>query len=128
PAADDNLTIASASLFYTLEPKPTPLGLKLPIKEYTSELHALVLNKKYGFVTIPGELSCLYDSALKVRGKEFGLTHVSILGLVNDAHGYIITPDSWRHKTQESDLSFGGEKYGDEVFEKAFSLLESAAH
>lgn len=124
---EDTLTINSASQFYNLEPKPTPMGLKLPIKEYSSELHALVLNKKYAFVTMPGELSCLYDSALKAKGKELGLSHVSILGLVNDAHGYIITPDSWRHKTQESDLSFGGENYGDEMFERASSLLESAA-
>lgn len=38
---------------------------------------------------------------------------IPIFGLTNDAHGYIIAPDSWRHKTMESELSFGGEDYGD---------------
>lgn len=44
--------------------------------------------------------------------------------LTNDAHGYIILPESWRHKTFESRLSFGGENYGDIVKNKAVELMK----
>lgn len=56
-----------------------------------------------------------------------GYHHVSIFGLANDAHGYIILPESWIHKTNESALSFGGQNYGEIVSLKAKALLESKA-
>jgi len=65
----------------------------------------------------------LYDQQFKNLGKELGFLKVSIFGLTNDAHGYIITPDAWRHKTYESALSFGGELYGEEVTESVRALF-----
>ena len=90
---------------------------------YKSELNVIILNDTHAFITIPGELSCLYDKSLKVFGQTLGFTNVSIFGLTNDAHGYIILPESWRHKTMESGLSFGGEDYGDLTEMRAKTLL-----
>ena len=90
---------------------------------FTTEVNAIVLNDRYAFVTIPGELSCIYDADIKRFGAWLGFTQVSILGLTNDAHGYIITPESWRHQTYESSLSFGGEFYGERLKDLVFALL-----
>ena len=108
---------------YSFHPKPTPQGFQLPINNYETELSVLVLQSVHAFVMIPGELSCLYDHRLKELGKTLGYQHVSIFGLVNDAHGYIITPASWKNKTYESNFSFGGENYGQEVEERVTHLL-----
>jgi hypothetical protein len=102
----------------------TPFGLCLPLNHYQSEMNLIVLNQVHAFVAIPGELSCIYDEQLKQIGKQLGYSHVSILGLTNDAHGYIILPESWKHKTQESGLSFGGENYGEETKNRAEDLLK----
>ena len=101
-----------------------PFGLALPVERYASEVNAIVFNQKHAFITIPGELSCIYDSRLNEIGKDLGFAHVSILGLTNDAHGYIISPDSWEHKTFESHLSFGGKDYGNQIEARAVSLLK----
>jgi hypothetical protein len=85
------------------------------------------LNKRHAFITMPGELSCIYDRRLKEVGNSLGYEHVSILGLTNDAHGYIISPESWRHKTAESGLSFGGKDYGEWMNQRAEALLKSNA-
>ena len=97
----------------------------LPIKSYRSELNLILLNKKHAFITIPGELSCIYDRRLKTFGKDLGYTNVSILGLTNDAHGYIITPEAWCNRTAESYKCWGGETYGDMIAEKTEALLQS---
>lgn len=121
----DALAIDTLKESYNFIPQPTPHGLELPIDSYASELNILVMNHTHAFITIPGELSCVYDARLKAKGKSLGLTHVSILGLVNDAHGYILLPEAWRRKTAESGLSFGGEDYGDKIEAKANRLLET---
>lgn len=108
---------------YAFKPQATPFGLTLPVDNYKSEMNLIVLNQTHAFITIPGELSCLYDKRLKTAGKRLGFSHVSILGLTNDAHGYIILPESWQHKTSESGLSFGGEKYGEITEKRAETLL-----
>jgi len=87
-------------------------------------MNLLVFNQLHAFVTMPGELSCIYDRKLKEKGKEMGYQQVSIFGLTNDAHGYIILPDSWQKKTYESNLSFGGEFYGPLIEKKAEALLQ----
>lgn len=110
---------------YFLQPKATPFGLVLPVKNYKTEMNVIVLNHSHAFITIPGELSCLYDKSLKTFAKNLGFEHLSIFGLTNDAHGYIILPDSWRHKTMESGLSFGGENYGDITEKRAETLLNT---
>ncbi len=126
-AVEDNLKIATQSTTYKLIPQVTPYELLLPIESYTSEIGLLVLNQKNAFITIPGELSSLYDKQLKEVGGQLGFTHVSIFGLTNDAHGYIILPESWEHKTFESATSFGGKNYGQETKERAIFLLKEQA-
>jgi hypothetical protein len=119
----EELTVEILTDKYSFVPQPTPFGLVLPINEYPSELNAIILNQAHAFITIPGELSCVYDHKLKQKAKSLGYPHVSIFGLVNDAHGYILSPESWMHKTNESKLSFGGQYYGDFIFEKVIDLL-----
>lgn len=123
----DALSIKTEREPYILKPQPTPFGLKLPLEQYQSEMNILVLNKTHAFITIPGELSTIYDQRLKAIGKDLGYARVSIFGLTNDAHGYIILPESWRHRTFESFLSFGGENYGEETRQRAETLLKHNA-
>lgn len=120
--AKDTVDIKTHKLSYNLIPKATPSGLKVPLDTYPTEMNLIVFNKKHAFITIPGELSTIYDQRLKAFGKTYDL-HVSIFGLTNDAHGYIITPDAWNHKTAESNLSFGGENYGEIVYQAAEQLI-----
>ncbi|MBX9922525.1 MAG: neutral/alkaline non-lysosomal ceramidase N-terminal domain-containing protein [Rhabdochlamydiaceae bacterium] len=123
----NSLHICSEKYSYAFTPKPTPFGLTFPIDLYHTEMNILVLNHSHAFLTIPGELSCLYDQAFQQIAVALGFSHVSIFGLCNDAHGYIIRPDSWRHKTYESGLSFGGEEYGDITLDRAKMLLQAHA-
>jgi len=124
-ATNTRLEIDFQKKTYSFTPQSTPFGLKLPIEIYETEINILVLNRLHAFVSIPGELSCLYDKSYKNYGKSLGFRNVSILGLTNDAHGYIILPESWQHKTFESNLSFGGESYGETVKDLTFLILKS---
>lgn len=126
-AVSDNLEIETKKYEYAFSPELTPFGSTLAIESYKSELNLLVLNHLHAFVTIPGELSCVYDQRFKDVGKQFGYEHVSVLGLVNDAHGCIILPDAWKHKTVESVTSFGGERYGEFIEETVISMLKEKA-
>ncbi len=123
----EDLELKTEKKTYSFVPQATPFGLLLPVKEYASEMNLLVFNKTHAFITIPGELSCLYDRQLKEFGKTQDFENVSILGLTNDAHGYMITPESWAHKTMESGLSFGGQEYGEQIAEKAKALLKKSS-
>lgn len=122
---DDILQIDTQKDSYAFKPQATPFGLALPIDVYKSEMNLIVFNQKHAFITIPGELSCLYDKRLKDTGNELGFSHISIFGLTNDAHGYIILPESWQHKTFESRLSFGGQDYGSIIEKRAEALLNA---
>lgn len=123
----DSLQIDTQKESYAFKPQITPFGLTLALDIYKSEMNLIVFNQKHAFITIPGELSCLYDKRLKDLGNRLGYFRVSVFGLTNDAHGYIILPESFENKTFESGLSFGGENYGDitekrsEILLKAFS-------
>ncbi len=122
--ASDSLKIESRHHPYEVHPKPTSAGLSLPGADVLrTELNAIVFNDRDAFVTIPGELSCVYDADIKRFGGWLGFNQVSILGLTNDAHGYIVTPESWRHRTYESTVSFGGELYGVHVENMVDALL-----
>ncbi|MFI0434508.1 MAG: neutral/alkaline non-lysosomal ceramidase N-terminal domain-containing protein [Parachlamydiaceae bacterium] len=123
----NTLEISTQKDTYSFKTEPNPFGFTLPLESYKSEMNRIVLNKRHAFITIPGELSCLYDKKFKEIGDKLGFTHVSILGLTNDAHGYIILPEAWQHKTLESRLSFGGEHYGDIIEKKAEDLLKTQA-
>jgi hypothetical protein len=105
---------------YTLEVKPTSSGLKLPVDTYRSELNVLVFNQSDAFVTVPGELSCLYLEQIAAQSP---FNHTSVFGLANDAHGYILTPEAFHQKTYESTLSFGGPNYGDWMVMQLIFLL-----
>jgi hypothetical protein len=119
------LKINSVHHTYDLEPKATGTGQDLRIGSQSTEVNAIVLNDRHAFVTIPGELSCIYDADIKRFGGWLGFKQVSILGLTNDARGYIITPESWRHQTYESSLSFGGEFYGERLKDLVYALLHA---
>lgn len=119
----DDMDIETYKDSYFFVPQPTPFGLKLPMKQYASEVNLIIFDKQHAFVTIPGELSSLYQALFKIEGDYLGLAHVSILGLVNDAHGYIILPEAWRQLTYESNLSFGGANYGATVAHKVTNLF-----
>lgn len=121
----DSLHIKTSKHAYSFKPQPTPFGLTLPIEEYHSEINLIVFDKVHAFVSIPGELSCFYDKRLKELGRELGY-QVSIFGLVNDAHGYIIPPDAFNKESTEARLSFGGKHYAEFIEQKALSLLEGA--
>lgn len=122
---DDSMQIDTQKNSYAFKPQVTPFGLALPVDVYKSEINLIVFNQTHAFITIPGELSCLYDKRLKDTGNRLGFSHLSIFGLTNDAHGYIILPESWQHKTFESGLSFGGENYGDITEKRAETLLNA---
>ena len=66
------------------------------------------------------------SSLPKEWGKKEGFRHVSVLGLVNDAHGYIILPEAWEKKTFESGMSWGGKYYGASIFEKVMNLFQNS--
>lgn len=125
--AYDSLEIKTEVETYEFKPEATPFGLRLPLERYKSEINVIILNHLHAFVTIPGELSSIYDQRLKEIGKELGYRHVSIFGLTNDAHGYIILPESWRRKTVESRLSLGGENYGELTKSRVENLLKKNA-
>lgn len=124
-ATHDCLQVETQKESYTFKPKATSFGLELPLDSYKSEINVIVFNGSDAFITIPGELSSLYDQRLKSFGKKLGFCHVSVFGLTNDAHGYIILPESWRHKTMESGFSFGGENYGDLIEKRVETLLQT---
>lgn len=121
----DHLQIFTQKEAYSFKPQATPFGLDLPIKLYSSEVNLIVFNKVHAFITIPGELSCFYDKRIKEIGSKLGFEQVSIFGLTNDAHGYIISPEAWKNKAFESRFSFGGEEYGELIQKKVEMLLKA---
>lgn len=121
----ESLHIQTDKHVYSFKPQPTPFGLTLPIKEYQSEINLLVFDHIHAFVTIPGEISCFYDQKLKKLGETLGYQQVSIFGLVNDAHGYMIPPKAFNTSSTEAHFSFGGEQYAESVEQKVSALLEA---
>lgn len=120
----ESMHIQTDKHVYSFKPQPTPFGLTLPIEEYQSEINLLVFDHIHAFVTIPGELSCFYDQRLKKLGDTLGC-QVSIFGLVNDAHGYMIPPKAFNTSSVEAHFSFGGEHYAELVEQKVSALLEA---
>ncbi len=118
----ENININYFSLEYSFDIKPTSQGLVLPIKIYNSEINFLVFDRKHAFLTIPGELTCIYDYKLREEALKY-FDEFSILGLVNDAHGYILVPEAWDVKSPETYISFGGREYGPYFYNLAQSLL-----
>lgn len=123
----DFITIANKKNSYSFSPEPTPFGTVLPISSYATEMNALVFNERHVLLTIPGELSYVYAEKLRDRAGKAGYETCSVLGLVNDAHGYILTPSAFRNKAYEASFSFGGELYGERTLERGIFLLEALA-
>lgn len=122
----NQMEITTYTETYMFEPKPTPSGFVLPIEKYETEIHLLVLNRENAIVTIPGELSCSYDPVFKNKAKQLGFKHLSIFDIVNDAHGYIYSPQSWRLSPAEVEFSWGGEMYGQLIEDNVTNLLKRA--
>ncbi|HUP22662.1 MAG TPA: neutral/alkaline non-lysosomal ceramidase N-terminal domain-containing protein [Thermoanaerobaculia bacterium] len=121
----DTLEIATLRHRYTLEVQPTSAGVLLPMPPRGSELNLIVLGGAHAFLTVPGELSTIYDADLRRFAGWLGYQGLTILGLTNDAHGYLVTPEAWRHRIYESTVSFGGELYGERFEDLAQALLHA---
>jgi len=100
-----------------------PAAIKPP-EMIESEVNAIMFDNRYAFVTIPGELSSIINMAIKERGRMLGFEHTFLLGLTNDALGYIITEDEYRHRTYESTISLFGPHFGSTIMNEAFLALE----
>ena len=124
-ATKDSVELRVLRRAYDLKVEPTSAGTRLPFPTRPSELGLLVVDGVHAFVAVPGELSCIYDADVKRFGGWLGYAHTTVLGLTNDAHGYIITPEAWRHRTYESTVSFGGETYGEWVKSTIYALLHA---
>jgi len=113
----------------------TPLSLKIvptPVfppamsypPGYESEISAISFDNRIAFVAIPGELGSMLNFQVKERGKMLGFEKIFLLGLTNDALGYIISEDEYRHKTYESTISLFGPTFGSFIANESFQLLE----
>ncbi len=110
----------------TLKLVPTsvfPPGMSYP-PAYDSEINAISFDNRVAFVAIPGELGSILNFQVKERGKLLGFEKTFLLGLTNDALGYIITEDEYRHKTYESTISLFGPTFGSFIANESFQLLE----
>jgi neutral/alkaline ceramidase-like enzyme len=100
-----------------------PSGMSYP-PTYDSEINAISFDNRVAFVAIPGELGSILNFQVKERGKLLGFEKTFLLGLTNDALGYIITEDEYRHKTYESTISLFGPTFGSFIANESFQLLE----
>src|SRR5262249_38227337 len=104
-------------------PPSSPPAMTYP-PTYETEIGAISFDNKIAFVTIPGELGSILNFQVKERGKLLGFEKTFLLGLTNDALGYIITEDEYRHGTYESSISLFGPGFGSFISNEAFQLLE----
>jgi neutral ceramidase len=110
-----NLKIVPTSAF--------PAGMSYP-PSYSTEISAISFDDRIAFVAIPGELGSILSFQVKERGKLLGFEKTFLLGLTNDALGYIISEDEYRHKTYESTISLFGPTFGSFIANESFQLLE----
>lgn len=118
--------IKLARATFDIKPQPPsgfPAGVPFP-PLYTTEVNAISFDNRVAFVTIPGELSSILNLQIKERGRLLGFEKTFLLGLTNDALGYIITEDEYRHKTYESTISLFGPNFGSFITNEAFTALE----
>ncbi|MGA9772502.1 MAG: neutral/alkaline non-lysosomal ceramidase N-terminal domain-containing protein [Blastocatellia bacterium] len=124
--SQDIVEIKLARNAFQIKPQPPP---KFPANVvfppvYDTEVNAISFDNKFAFVTIPGELSSILNFQVKDRGKMLGYEKTFLLGLTNDALGYIITEDEYRHQTYESSISLFGPGFGSFITNEAFQVLE----
>lgn len=113
----------SAIALKFVPPPSFPPGLAYP-PTYDSEVSGVSFDNKFAFVTIPGELSSILNIQVKERGRMLGFEKTFLLGLTNDALGYILSEDEYRHKTYESTISLFGSNFGSFITNEAFASLE----
>ena len=104
-------------------PASFPPGMAYP-PTWDSEVSGVSFDNKFAFVTIPGELSSVLNIQVKERGRMLGFEKTFLLGLTNDAVGYILSEDEYRHKTYESTISLFGPNFGSFITNEAFAALE----
>ncbi len=122
----DSVDIKLVRAVLALKLVPTsafPPGMSYP-PSYDSEINAISFDNRFAFVAIPGELGSILNFQVKERGKLLGFEKTFLLGLTNDALGYIITEDEYRHKTYESSISLFGPTFGSFIANESFQLLE----
>jgi hypothetical protein len=122
----DSVDIKLVRTPLTLKIVPTsvfPPTMSYP-PNYDTEINAIAFDNRVAFVAIPGELGSILNFQVKARGKLLGFEKTFILGLTNDALGYIITEDEYRHKTYESTISLFGPTFGSFIANESFQLLE----
>lgn len=118
------IKLVRAPLSLKIVPTPVfPPAMTYP-PSYESEISAMSFDNRIAFVAIPGELGSILNFQVKERGKLLGFEKTFLLGLTNDALGYIISEDEYRHKTYESTISLFGPTFGSFVINEAFQLLE----
>lgn len=111
-------------LYYTL--KPRFLNQTVPFaKNFKTEVNLIVFDKQYAFVTIPGEMFTATEYFLKKQAKDLGLSNLSIFGLTNGAHGYIIPESEWELSSLKL-LALGGRGYESFIRDKISFLLRSS--
>ncbi len=111
---------------FSIKPQPPPgfpAGVPFP-PQYETEVDGISFDNRIAFVTIPGELSSILNFQVKDRGNLLGFEKTFLLGLTNDALGYIITEDEYRHHTYESTISLFGPNFGSFIANEAFQALE----
>lgn len=104
-------------------PPRAPVKITLP-ETYDTEVSAISFDNRIAFVTIPGELSSILNLQVKERGKLLGFEKTFLLGLTNDALGYLLSEDEYRHGTYESSISLFGPAFGSFITNEAFQALE----
>jgi neutral ceramidase len=122
----DEIDIKLARTPLTLKIVPTsvfPPAMTYP-PSYETEINAISFGGNLAFVAIPGELGSILNLQVKERGKLLGFEKTFLLGLTNDALGYIISEDEYRHKTYESTISLFGPTFGSFIANESFQLLE----
>ena len=122
----DSVVIKLVRTPLTLKIVPTsvfPPAMSYP-PSYESEINAISFDNRIAFVAIPGELGSILNFQVKERGKMLGFEKTFLLGLTNDALGYIISEDEYRHKTYESTISLFGPTFGSFIANESFQLLE----
>ena len=122
----DGVEIKLSRTPFSIKPQPPPgfpAGVSFP-PQYDTEMDGISFDNKIAFVTVPGELSSILNFQVKDRGKLLGFEKTFLLGLTNDALGYIITEDEYRHHTYESSISLFGPSFGSFITNEAFQSLE----
>ena len=110
----------------SIKPQPPamfPASVPFP-PVYETEVNVVSFDSRFAFVTIPGELSSILNLQIKERGRLLGFEKTFLLGLTNDALGYILSEDEYRHKTYESTISLFGPNFGSLITNEAFQALE----